>query len=148
VAAVERALALDPDGVAANVAAGSIYQILGFRTDEQHYLVLAERALSRDVDLAPSDPEVLRPYGSLLAQLGRWQTAIEVTERGVAFGCKLCCPASRPTTGPWRRGWPGRVRAEQRFGPGNSTHGGPEAATPRHTWCGTLAPSQAIAGAL
>ncbi len=81
--AVERALALAPDNIAANLAAGSVYDTLGWRTGEQQYLPLAERALARAVDLAPNDPEVLMYYGALLEQLGRWDAALAVTERAV-----------------------------------------------------------------
>lgn len=82
--AVERAMALDPDNVAASLAAGVVYESLAFRTDEHHYLVLAERALSRAMALAPNDPEVLRTYGALLVQLGRWDQALAATRRAVA----------------------------------------------------------------
>lgn len=82
VAAVERALAIDPESLAANLAAGSVYDTLSFRTDERHYLALAERALSRAVALAPNDPDALRLYGRLLMQLGRPEAALEVIERG------------------------------------------------------------------
>lgn len=84
VQAVERALAIDADSVAANLAAGNVYDVLALRTDEQHYLTLAERALSRAVDLAPNDPEVLRSYGGLLARLDRWEAALDVIERAAA----------------------------------------------------------------
>jgi TolB-like protein/tetratricopeptide (TPR) repeat protein len=83
VAAVERALAIDPQSVSANLAAGRVYHGLAFRTDEHHYLALAERALARAMDLAPNDPEVLLSYGRLLAQLEQWEAALEVTQRGV-----------------------------------------------------------------
>jgi TolB-like protein/Tfp pilus assembly protein PilF len=84
-AAVDRALALDPQSVNANLAAGRVYHGLAFRTDEQHYLALAERALARAMDLAPNDAEVLLAYGRLLSQLERWEAALEVTERGAAL---------------------------------------------------------------
>ncbi|HEX7037944.1 MAG TPA: tetratricopeptide repeat protein, partial [Pseudomonadales bacterium] len=82
--AVERAVALDPDSVAANLAAGVVYESLAFRTDERHYLVLAERMLARAMDLAPNDPDVLRTYGQLLMQLERWEEALAVTRQAVA----------------------------------------------------------------
>lgn len=83
-AAVERALQLAPDSIAANLTAGMVYDMLGLRTDEVHYDVLAERALARALDLAPGDPEVLRAYGSLLVRLGRWDNAVQITARAVA----------------------------------------------------------------
>ncbi|MEQ8992877.1 MAG: hypothetical protein RLO46_13740 [Pseudomonadales bacterium] len=84
VAAAERALALAPDSVAANVAAGSVYGNLAFRTDEQHYLPLAERALARAANLAPNDPEALVAYASLLTQFERWEPALTLLQRAVA----------------------------------------------------------------
>lgn len=83
VAAVERALAIAPDSVAANVAAGTVYGNLAFRTDEQHYLPLAERALARAVNLAPNDPEALVAYASLLTQFERWEPALTLLQRAV-----------------------------------------------------------------
>ncbi|MEZ5559723.1 MAG: tetratricopeptide repeat protein [Pseudomonadales bacterium] len=84
VEAAERALALAPDNVAANLAAGQVYDVLGQRTDEVRYQVLAERALARAVDLAPDDPEVLRTLGGLMVRQGRWESAVQVTQRAVA----------------------------------------------------------------
>ncbi|MGE0623457.1 MAG: tetratricopeptide repeat protein [Pseudomonadales bacterium] len=82
VGAVEHALEVEPDSAAANLAAGNVYSVLAFRTGEQRYYTLAERALARAVDLAPDDPDVLRGYGSLLQQTGRAAPALEVIRKG------------------------------------------------------------------
>ncbi|MEQ8860540.1 MAG: hypothetical protein RIC56_18010 [Pseudomonadales bacterium] len=84
VAAVERALLLAPDSVAANLTAGQVYDVMALRTDETHYADLAERSLARALDLAPGDPEVLRSYAGMLVRLGRWDSAVRITARAVA----------------------------------------------------------------
>lgn len=82
-AAVKHALTLAPDDVRANLAAGMVYRTRGLRSDDLHYLALARRALARAVESAPSDPDALLAYGGLLAQLGDWERALPVIERGV-----------------------------------------------------------------
>ncbi|MEZ5552352.1 MAG: tetratricopeptide repeat protein [Pseudomonadales bacterium] len=82
--AVERAVKLAPDSVAANLTAGQVYDLLALRTDEVQYSTLAERFLARALDLAPGDPEVLRSFGALLVRLGRWESAVRITELAVA----------------------------------------------------------------
>ncbi len=84
VAAAERAVQLAPDSVAANLTAGQVYDLLALRTDETHYSSLAERFLAKALDLAPGDSEVLRSFGGLLVRLGRWDSAVKVTEQAVA----------------------------------------------------------------
>lgn len=79
--AVERALALNPGSVAANAASGAVHMALAHRTGERRYLTLAERALSRAVDLAPSNADVLTSYGELLNQMGRFPAALELLQR-------------------------------------------------------------------
>lgn len=79
--AVERALALNPGSVAANAASGAVYTALAHRTSERRYLTLAERALSRAVELAPSNADVLTSYGELLNQMGRFPAALELLQR-------------------------------------------------------------------
>lgn len=83
VGSAERALALAPDNVAANLTAGQVYSAMALRTDEAHYSAMAERYLARALDLAPGDAEVLRSYGGLLVRLGRWGSAVKITERAV-----------------------------------------------------------------
>ncbi len=63
IAALEHALAIDPDSVPANVAAGQSYTILLHRTGETRYRELAERALAHAVELAPDDPKHSRRTG-------------------------------------------------------------------------------------
>lgn len=84
VEAVERAVRLAPDDVAANLSAGIVYDTLALRTDESGYLALAMRHLARAADLAPENPEVLRSYAALLARQGRWPVAVTLCERAVA----------------------------------------------------------------
>ncbi len=83
VEAVERAVGLAPDDVAANLAAGTVYDALALRTDEHGYLTLATRHLARAADLAPESPEVLRNYAAVLARQGRWTVAVSLCERAV-----------------------------------------------------------------
>jgi len=80
--AVEHALALEPDSIAANLAAGRVYDLMAFRTDEPQYLALAERALTRAMAIAPGDPEVLGVYGGLLSRTGRFERALDVVRQG------------------------------------------------------------------
>lgn len=80
--AVERALDIAPDSIAANLSAGIVYHTIAFRIDEQQYFDLADRALSRALQLAPEDAEVLRAYGSLLSQTGRVEEALDAIRRG------------------------------------------------------------------
>ncbi len=83
VATIERALAIDPDSVVANVAAGTAYTILLHRTDESRYQTLAEQRLSRAVELAPNDPDALAAYGALLNEMGRYSDAYDALHRAV-----------------------------------------------------------------
>jgi TolB-like protein/Tfp pilus assembly protein PilF len=82
-AAVERALAIDPDSVAANVAAGAANTMLLHRTDERGYRERAERHLARAVELAPNDPDALAAYGTLLNEIGRHAEALDVLRAAV-----------------------------------------------------------------
>ncbi len=81
IAAVEHALEVDPNSVSANVAAGSAYTVLLHRTDDERYRVQAERTLARAVELAPEDPDALAAYGTLLNELGRYESAYELLRR-------------------------------------------------------------------
>ncbi len=83
IARIEYALTIDPNSVAANVAAGTAYTILLHRTDESRYRTLAEQRLSRAVELAPNDPDALAAYGTLLNEMGRYAEANEVLRRAV-----------------------------------------------------------------
>ena len=82
-AAIEHALAIDPDSVPANVAAGAAYTILLHRTGEARYRELAERALAHAVELAPDDPEALASYGLLLNEMTRYEDAYAALQRAV-----------------------------------------------------------------
>jgi TolB-like protein len=84
IAAVERALAIDPDSVHANVAAGDAYTVLLHRTDEARYRELAQQHLSRAVAIAPEDPEALAAYGTLLNEMGRYEDSYAELSRAVA----------------------------------------------------------------
>ena len=84
IATVERALALDPNSVNANIAAGTAYTVLLHRTDEHRYRELAQRTLAHAVELAPNDPEALAAYGSLLNELGRYDAAYDALRGAVA----------------------------------------------------------------
>jgi TolB-like protein/Tfp pilus assembly protein PilF len=81
---VERALAIDPQSVNANVAAGAAYTVLLHRTDERRYRDVAERALARAVELAPDDPDALAAYGTLLNEIGRYDDAYDAMRRAVS----------------------------------------------------------------
>lgn len=81
IAAVEHALEVDPNSVSANVAAGAAYTMLLHRTDEERYRVQAERTLARAVELAPEDPEALATYGTLLNEMGKYESAYELLRR-------------------------------------------------------------------
>ena len=80
---VERALAIDPNSVNANVAAGDAYTVLLHRTDEARYRDLAERTLARAIQLAPDDPDALAAYGTLMNELGRYDDAHGALRRAV-----------------------------------------------------------------
>ena len=81
IAAVEHALEVDPNSVSANVAAGAAYTILLHRTDDERYRVQAERTLARAVELAPEDPDALATYGTLLNEMGNYESAYELLRR-------------------------------------------------------------------
>jgi len=82
-ATLEHALSLQPDSVAANVAAGTTYTILFHRTDETQYRDRASRAFSRAVELAPDEPGVLAAYGTLLNEMGEYRRALDILRRSV-----------------------------------------------------------------
>ncbi len=81
IAAVEHALEVDPNSVSANVAAGAAYTVLLHRTDDERYRVQAERTLARAVELAPEDPDALATYGTLLNEMGNYESAYELLRR-------------------------------------------------------------------
>ncbi len=83
IATIQRALAIDPNSVTANIAAGMAYTVLLHRTDSARYRKLAETTLSHAVELAPEDPEALAAYGTLLNEMSRFNDAHVALSRAV-----------------------------------------------------------------
>jgi TolB-like protein/Tfp pilus assembly protein PilF len=82
-AAVARALELDPDSIAALIAAADLNSMIAHRSDERRLLAVAESHLARAAVLAPDDPEVLTAYGSLLNEMEEHQRARELLGRAL-----------------------------------------------------------------
>ena len=82
-AALERALALNPDSVSANIAAGAVYTVIYHRTDDARQRDRAVNALERAVELAPEDPGVLAAYGTLLNEVADYEGAYQALRQAV-----------------------------------------------------------------
>lgn len=84
-AAVERALALDPQSADAWRVKGLIDHVTSIRTSDQTYAESALAALQRAAELAPDQPETLELLANELLALGQTQQAIPILQRALAI---------------------------------------------------------------
>jgi TolB-like protein/cytochrome c-type biogenesis protein CcmH/NrfG len=83
-AAVNRALALDPDNIDALTAKGMVNLVLGMRTGRPAYFTEGEAALKKVIAAAPRNADALALLANLAGRGGRPQEAVDYARRALA----------------------------------------------------------------
>ena len=82
-ASLQKALALQPRSVAAQIAAGQTYRVVSFRSGDPGSARRAETHLKTALQLDPKNPDALTGYGNLLTSMNRADEAVPVLRRAL-----------------------------------------------------------------
>ena len=107
-AAIDRALALDPDLAEAHARRGRLFQV-DLKYDE------AEAEFVRALELNPGSSQALGGYSNLLADLARFEESVETSRRAVELDpLSTALRVGLANRLSWARDWPGVVEESRK----------------------------------